>query len=146
MLPIIPTRYKGYTFRHRSEARWAVFFDAMGVGWEYEREGYDLPSGRYLPDFYLTVSGRAPLYFEVKQGTATPRDLARCRDLALLSGVTVVLAEGTIPLCKEEMSLRGYDACGEEIAGLATNADPVLVRRALRAARGAQFEFESEDR
>jgi hypothetical protein len=50
----IETRYKGYRFRSRLEARWAVFFDAFPLRWEYEPEGYDLgAAGYYLPDFYL---------------------------------------------------------------------------------------------
>ena len=50
----IQTEYKGYLFRSRLEARWAVFFDALGVKWEYEPEGYDLGDGLlYLPDFLL---------------------------------------------------------------------------------------------
>lgn len=50
----IETRYKGYRFRSRLEARWAVFFDALGLQWEYEPEGFDLgEAGWYLPDFYL---------------------------------------------------------------------------------------------
>jgi len=50
----IETQYKGYRFRSRLEARWAVFFDALGVKWEYEKEGYDLgEAGWYLPDFWL---------------------------------------------------------------------------------------------
>lgn len=50
----IETRYKGYRFRSRLEARWAVFFDALGWEWEYEKEGFDLGEhGWYLPDFYL---------------------------------------------------------------------------------------------
>lgn len=35
----IQTRYKGYHFRSRLEARWAVFFDTLGILWEYEKEG-----------------------------------------------------------------------------------------------------------
>lgn len=57
MMPVlkaIETRYKGYRFRSRLEARWAVFFDALGIEWEYEKEGYDLgEAGWYLPDFWL---------------------------------------------------------------------------------------------
>lgn len=54
-LVAIPTKYKGYQFRSRLEARWAGFFDLMGVSWEYEPEGFMLPSGRqYLPDFRLS--------------------------------------------------------------------------------------------
>lgn len=48
----IETYYKGYRFRSRLEARWAVFLDAVGAEWEYEPEGFVLPDGRcYLPDF-----------------------------------------------------------------------------------------------
>lgn len=50
----IETIYKGYKFRSRLEARWAVFFDAVGVEWDYETEGYEFSDGtRYLPDFYI---------------------------------------------------------------------------------------------
>jgi len=50
----IETHYKGYRFRSRLEARWAVFFDAIGIEWEYEKEGYNLGKmGYYLPDFWL---------------------------------------------------------------------------------------------
>lgn len=62
----IETEYKGYRFRSRLEARWAVFFDALGIRYEYEREGFELPSGtRYLPDFFLPdINGG--IYVEVK--------------------------------------------------------------------------------
>ena len=36
----IETYYKGYRFRSRLEARWAVFFDAAGIKYEYEPEGF----------------------------------------------------------------------------------------------------------
>lgn len=50
----IETIYKGYRFRSRLEARWAVFFDNMGIKWLYEHEGYVLENGEYyLPDFFL---------------------------------------------------------------------------------------------
>ncbi len=69
-LKIKDTYYKGYRFRSRLEARWAVFFDACGVRWEYEPEGYDLGDGiSYLPDFKLHgVVGRdgGDLFVEVK--------------------------------------------------------------------------------
>jgi hypothetical protein len=53
----IETRYNGYRFRSRLEARWAVFFDALGVKYEYEPEGFKLPNGiQYLPDFWLPQS------------------------------------------------------------------------------------------
>jgi hypothetical protein len=63
----IETKYKGYRFRSRLEARWAVFFDALGVKWEYEPEGFDLgkEAGWYLPDFFLPELG---YWIEVKGG------------------------------------------------------------------------------
>ena len=62
MIKAIETRYKGYRFRSRLEARWAVFFDALGLEWEYEPEGYELSDGSwYLPDF--RINGNT---FEIK--------------------------------------------------------------------------------
>ena len=53
----IETQYKGYRFRSRLEARWAVFFDALGLNWEYEKEGYVLEDGtKYLPDFWFNLA------------------------------------------------------------------------------------------
>jgi hypothetical protein len=57
----IETEFKGCLFRSRLEARWAVFFDAIGMEWEYEKEGFEKrlsedETVRYLPDFYLPNS------------------------------------------------------------------------------------------
>ncbi len=50
----IETIYGGYRFRARNEARWAVFFDSVGLPFEYEPEGFTLDDGtKYLPDFWL---------------------------------------------------------------------------------------------
>lgn len=83
----IETRYKGYRFRSRTEARWAVFFDALGAEWEYEPEGFTLPNGKgYLPDFRIKCWGmrggirKEPfyLYIEVK-GEMTEEDAEKIR-------------------------------------------------------------------
>jgi len=53
-IPAIQTRYNGRLFRSRLEARWAVYFDSLGVRYEYEPETYKVGEyGLYLPDFYL---------------------------------------------------------------------------------------------
>lgn len=52
-LQAIPTRHAGCHFRSRLEARWAVFFDAAHIRWEYEPQGYLINDRPYLPDFYL---------------------------------------------------------------------------------------------
>lgn len=84
----IETEYNGYRFRSRLEARWAVFFDALGVRYEYEPEGYELPSGKkYLPDFRVMCHGTRgvrdgepfALYIEVK-GHMTEKDAAKIRE------------------------------------------------------------------
>jgi hypothetical protein len=64
----IQTVYKGYRFRSRLEARWAVFLDSLNIKWQYEHEGFDLGGTWYLPDFYLP--GQSPAaWFEVKPKT-----------------------------------------------------------------------------
>jgi hypothetical protein len=71
----IETRYKGYRFRSRLEARWAVFFDALEIEWEYEKEGFrwtfyeDAPERFYLPDFYLP---KTKTWVEVKGDWESP--------------------------------------------------------------------------
>lgn len=65
----IETRYRGYRFRSRLEARWAVAFEQLGCQWTYEVEGFRLPSGaHYLPDFgvELSVASAHPLWFFVE--------------------------------------------------------------------------------
>lgn len=71
----IQTYYNGYHFRSRLEARWAVFFDALGVKYEYEPEGFETDDGtKYLPDFRVKCYGYRgetngephDLYIEVK--------------------------------------------------------------------------------
>lgn len=86
----IETIYNGYKFRSRLEARWAVFFDTLGVEYEYEPEGFELPSGkRYLPDFRVKCWGKRghidnkpfDLYIEVK-GKMSDDDYERICEFA----------------------------------------------------------------
>ena len=94
----IETIYKGYRFRSRLEARWAVFLDAIGADWEYEPEGFELENGiYYLPDFRIRANrrGRTPeeFYLEVK-GVPTREDGIKCE---LFSACYPVLIVGDIP-------------------------------------------------
>lgn len=88
----IQTKYKGYNFRSRLEARWAVFFDALKIEWAYEEEGFsrqfvdcggctcdvsdekvkeadenfqDVQRVNYLPDFRIGRPGSG-IFVEVK--------------------------------------------------------------------------------
>lgn len=92
-MKIIQTIYKGYKFRSRLEARWAVFLDKLGIEWRYEDEGFILSDGTcYLPDFYLpTFNGG--MFVEVKP-KFTQEEIEKCRDLCFESYKCVWLAEG----------------------------------------------------
>jgi hypothetical protein len=90
MIKPIETIYNGYKFRSRLEARWAVFFDALGVEYEYEPEGFVLPSGTYyLPDFRVKCYGTRgnfcdnpfDLYIEVK-GKMTQEDADKIKEFS----------------------------------------------------------------
>ena len=86
----IETRYKGYRFRSRLEARWAVFFDTLGLKWEYEPEGFELGGGvRYLPDFF--VEG---VFAEVKP-TQNVSDFDKAKRFSEATRKPILLLGGT---------------------------------------------------
>ncbi len=102
---VIETGYKGCRFRSRTEARWAVFFDAMGIPWEYEREGFDLGKhGLYLPDFWLSDW---KVHLEVKGQPATEHEQEKCRALRDATGRAVLLVHG--PIGREERTVFCWD-------------------------------------
>lgn len=68
MIKAIETKYKGYRFRSRLEARWAIVFDELEIEWQYEPEGFKLSSGEwYLPDFRVKW-GPFKAWVEIKGG------------------------------------------------------------------------------
>jgi len=76
MIKPIETRYNGYHFRSRTEARWAVYFDIIEIKYEYEKEGYDLGElGWYLPDFWLP---EYQMFVEVKGENFTQEEQDKC--------------------------------------------------------------------
>lgn len=97
----IETRYKGFRFRSRLEARWAVFFDVAKVAWEYEPQGYKLPSGPYLPDFWLTD---LESFVEVKPPLSTK------------ARFNLYLA-GKMSVWRKRLNRRGHDLAGPEEDG-----------------------------
>ena len=115
----IETYYRGYRFRSRLEARWAVFLDHLvGEGnWEYEPEGFSLGNGSYyLPDFRVRCYGKRGkigdewfyLYIEVK-GQMSEVDASK---IDVFSGGYPVLVVGRIPeegTCFDAEALKAYD-------------------------------------
>lgn len=75
---VLPTRYRGTSYRSRTEARWAVFFDQLGIVHDYELEGFATGREGYLPDFLL--AGQS-LWAEVKPTIdADPAGVAKLRN------------------------------------------------------------------
>jgi len=66
-IPSIKTRYGGYTFKSKLEARWAVFMDLLGVSYEYEKYkgivSVNIIEYAYMPDFFLKD---IELFLEIK--------------------------------------------------------------------------------
>jgi hypothetical protein len=88
----IETIYKEYRFRSRLEARYAVYFDSVGITWEYEREGYDLGGGLfYLPDFWLP---QVMMWAEVKPTKLTDIEMEKIKRLVFGTGYGCILLEG----------------------------------------------------
>ena len=108
------TKYKGYRFRSRLEARWAIFFDKLSIDWEYEFEGYTLAAGDgYLPDFYLpTFNGG--LFCEVK-----PRegDFSKARRFCVDTKKDIWLCDG-VPDFRPYIVCTVRDGVYEEYTGL----------------------------
>jgi hypothetical protein len=159
-LKAIETRHKGYRFRSRLEARWAVYLDTMGIRWLYESEGYDLGSaGFYLPDFYLP---QVALWAEVKPEALTDSEMLKVEQLAVQSRHGVVLLvgvpgphsywtvfakpDGSVELddvivdarCLDEN--RFFRSTGFDPDGSDFSDDPTIMM-AVNAARSARFEF-----
>ena len=89
MIKAIETSYKGYRFRSRLEARWAVFFEEVGFKWEYEKEGYDLgAAGYYLPDFWLPDVG---IWVEIKGSNPSADELAKAEALCGMTKSPVLI-------------------------------------------------------
>jgi hypothetical protein len=91
----IETEFNGVKYRSRTEARWAVFFDKLGVEFSYEPKKVTLSNGEwYLPDFYLNDFDA---YFEVKaeNDAIVTEECRKARQLAAdLDGKRVWLAAG----------------------------------------------------
>ena len=119
MIKALPTTYNGVQFKSRTEARWAAYFDLMGVEWRYEDEAYELPSGGYLPDFYLP---KHDVFAEVKGDDGF--DLKAIRKVLELSDMTrrhVLCLDGppaTTVYLKVGALVSSVPVVGDELGGV----------------------------
>jgi hypothetical protein len=89
----IPTTFGGIRFRSRLEARWAVFYSIIGVRYFYEYEGFQLPSGWYLPDFWLPD---LEVWVEIKASRPTETEERKMSDLASATHHRTYIFSGSI--------------------------------------------------
>jgi hypothetical protein len=152
----IETRYNGYLFRSRLEARYAVLLGHLSIRYAYEDQGYELPTGdRYLPDFWLPD---LEYFAEVKGPEPNDTELRKASGLAAMTGLPVFMLVGTpgdekvlavkhdVP--SEWVRLGWCRACSRwDFSGMRGH-DVIWTQDladAYVAARSARFEWESYD-
>jgi hypothetical protein len=103
----IETFYKGIRFRSRLEARWAVFFDVLGIKYLYEPEKYQVGPSRYIPDFFLPDLGddhHAPkdepltspgIFVEIKGAAPTTEEMMKARSLSRQTDRNISIFHGS---------------------------------------------------
>jgi hypothetical protein len=88
----IETRWGNWLFRSRLESRWAIFLNRLGIEFEYEKEGYTLPSGElYLPDLWLP---RVHMWAEIKPTPFNATEKRKCSQLAVGTGYPCLMLPG----------------------------------------------------
>lgn len=103
----IETVYRGYRFRSRLEARWAVFFDNASIPFEYEKEGFDVRGTWYLPDFWLPEQR---CWVEIKGEMPSEEYISMLRDFGQKDYPLVMF----VGLPGEQL---GHGWCGQEYHG-----------------------------
>lgn len=84
--------YQKRRFRSRLEARWAMFYDSVGVEWAYEPEAIDLGKFSYQPDFWLKpFQAWNEIKGEIVDDKAGLLMIEKCAQLAAQSGRPVIL-------------------------------------------------------
>lgn len=101
----IETRYLGYRFRSRNEARWAIVLQAMGLDWAFEDQGYLIDGEPYLVDFTLPS---LRIHIEIKPKDPTPDEVRKARLLREASGWDVLILAGR-PWPRSYRVLPGWD-------------------------------------
>lgn len=91
MVKAIETIHNGCRFRSRLEARWSIFFETLGIDYQYELQGYDFDGIYYLPDFWLPVH---QCWIEIKGPEPTGDELRKAHLLSLHTGKPIFIFFG----------------------------------------------------
>jgi hypothetical protein len=127
----IETHYAGCRFRSRLEARWAVVFDHLMIPWQYEPQGYELPSGRYLPDFRAESTKGNPYFIEIKGPMPDAREFQVASEINLLVAPLVIL-QGDLPRRRGEGTAWVFQQTGKnQYDWVMTDPEKALIWGAL---------------
>lgn len=106
MIKSIKTKYNECLYRSRLEARWAVFFDELGIKHIYEHEGFNINGTKYLPDFlipswglYLEIKPFKPTHSELKKAYLLKENLPKEKSVGILYGFPRVRVDDYGGIC-----------------------------------------------
>lgn len=97
----IETKFRGFTFRSRLEARWATMFELLGWNWDYEPRDFD----GWIPDF--VIYGATTVYVEVKPVIEFPKEVAKKIDESGCNSEVLILGQ-SCPIPFEEDDQIGW--------------------------------------
>lgn len=113
----------------------------------YEMQGFELPSGRYLPDFLIDAGESVKLWIEVKPTEPTKSEKLRIRELAISTGIPVLVVVGDpqndYAVCRDVIRCHVWvgDPRGVAFEILGRDAGHEVVLSAIAAFRSARFEY-----
>lgn len=93
MIKAKPIKVGDYVYRSRTEARWGLMFERLGIEFVYEPKCFSTKFGYYLPDFYLTKEN---LWIEVKPNLMSG---PKCAEVDKLGDVVSQTSKNGIVLC-----------------------------------------------
>ena len=97
------TTYGGNVFRSEGEAKWAVFFDCLGIEYDYEPHYSEVETGcrtvNYMPDFFLPGLRK---YIEIKPSKPYEMENIRAAGWSKHVGDIVILFNINPPTEKSE--------------------------------------------
>jgi len=129
----IDTEYDGYLFRSRLEARWAVYFNEMGIRYIYEPVGVILTDGsKYLPDFYFPD---LESWAEVKGTMLDSFDNHRAQLLCEDSEKPVLVLDGDPGTCYFTLYIPEPDGYGVEMANVIDDDGSFVIKRQMKGKR-----------